>query len=608
MLFLGALLKSRKLKKSRSETTTGELSSSAPPAPPAHEKPEKPLTSHSPPPQLKLRRPNSMASSISVSLFKRKDRGDLESLREHDFLGYLNRPGSYDGNPMPALSRQGTQATSAANGLAALRINTPSSFRSLDPAIPPPPLPKDSPRQTVSPQSSSAGSSTSHTSSTPRPQSSPTQLAKPSFLTLPQSDTSFDGFNVTIDFTKFETTKVDAPVRPDPSPPRRITNHDFLFLIDDCPGLDHGEWEMICDIVHGVSRRLIPVLATVKDSSHTPELPTEAPSIAIRFVNHPRAVSRVTDLTQIRNIFGWVTPREISKHVSRTAKNPTHAGIPPLRTLEYHFWDIYNKKLQKNAWVGQTPSTIVLFTSSPLGNRPEDTDLFVAKCAETLNGDQVPLPLISIMIVQCNADAVLHRQLVDTRRMIVWEWYMPKGRGNPPSPTRKPPARGSTLNPHVQEQKTRPRRDWVDIVTCMDWERAGGIASIKDLVQDELLRGIHRRKRLQREVAMAYLTYLGKEDSSPPATTKFSSVATDVVNINPRSMYYGGRGGQQTWTPREDPYSASGGWVVARAVETSDVDYTPDFLQHAKLVAPVPAAIGVSPSSPGPPGRIDYYD
>jgi len=570
-----------------------------------------PLNSHSSPPQLKLRRPSSIGSSISVSLFKRNDNGDLESLPEPDFPRHSHSPASYDCNSITASPRRGTQAASAANGLAALRINTPSSFRSIETVVPPPPLPKDSPRQTVSPQFSSAGWSTSPTpliSSTLPSRSSPVQPAKPSFLSLPPSDTSSDTFNVTIDFTKFETTKIDPPVRHNPSPPRRIENHDFLFLIDDSPGIDHRGWDMICEIVHGVSRRLIPILGSVNDPSPTPPLPAEAPSIAIRFVNHPRAVSRLTNLAEIRGIFGWVTPGGIPTHVSRTAKTSSPAGIPPLRTLEYHFWEFYNEKLQRNAWVGQTPSSIILFACSPLGNRPEDIDLFIAKCAETLNGDQVPLPLISIMIVQCNMDAVLHRQLLDTRRKITWEWYMPRGKGNRISPARKPLARGSNLNPAVPEQQKRPRRDWVDIITCMDWERMGGIASIKVLVENELLRGIHRRKLIQREVAMEYLTHLGKEDSAAQTTVKSSRVATEVVNINPRNIYYGGGGGGETRTPPEDSHTDSDGRTVAVAGETSDIEYTPDFLQHTKHVEPVPAAPAVSQSSPGSPGRIDYYD
>ena len=188
---------------------------------------------------------------------------------------------------------------------------------------------------------------------------------------------------------------------------------------------------------------------------------------------------------------------------------------PPLRTLEYHFWNVYNEKLQKNAWIGQTPTTIILFTSSPLGTRPEDMDLFIAQCAELLNADQVPLPLISIMVVQCNSDLNLHRQLVDTRRIINMEWYAPRPKPtSPPTIGRKPVAKGSIFSPaRIPEWKRRPQRDWVDIITCVDWERAGGISAIKEIIEDDIHRGIHRRKKLQKEAAMNYLTHLGKENA-----------------------------------------------------------------------------------------------
>jgi hypothetical protein len=170
------------------------------------------------------------------------------------------------------------------------------------------------------------------------------------------------------------------------------------------------------------------------------------------------------------------------------------------------------------------------------------------------------------------------------------------------------------LNSSVPEQKKRPQRDWVDVITCMDWERTGGIASIKNLVEDELQRGIHRRKRVQREVAMAYLTHLGKEDSSPSTatTTKSSSVATEVVNINPRSMYYGnGGGGGGMWTPPPEEHGfrgTVGGRDPVAVGGYSESDYTPDFLQHAKPVVPFAPTPKISSPSPASPGRIDYYD
>jgi hypothetical protein len=183
----------------------------------------------------------------------------------------------------------------------------------------------------------------------------------------------------------------------------------------------------------------------------------------------------------------------MSHHPSSTQKQ-SPANIPPLRTLEYHFWTVYNEKLQKNAWVGQTPTTIILFSSSPVGNRLEDMDLFIARCAEKLNHDQVPLPLISIMIVQCNADPILHRQLAETRRSITGEWYTPR---TTPKPTMSPPPaaggngrgggpppRRSMLNPYIPEQRRRPQRDWVDFITCVDWERAGGLSAIKGMIEE----------------------------------------------------------------------------------------------------------------------------
>jgi hypothetical protein len=166
------------------------------------------------------------------------------------------------------------------------------------------------------------------------------------------------------------------------------------------------------------------------------------------------------------------------------------------------------------------------------------------------------------------------------------------------------------LNPYVPEQKKRPQRDWVDVITCMEWERTGGVASIKNLVDDELQRGIHRRKKVQREVAMEYLTHLGKEDSSTTARTKSSGVATEVVNINPRSMYYGNGGGSGLWTPPPEEHGFRAG-VGGRELPVrgySEPDYTPDFLQHAKPVVPVAPTPIVQSRSPASPGRIDYYD
>jgi hypothetical protein len=421
------------------------------------------------------------------------------------------RPSRYALNTEAILN---SQSKSAINGLAALRISTPDNPLSntsrpsnISHSTDPEKHMSDSrPESPLSPIYSSSPQLSTPDSSSPRIAES-----KPVFL----SDTPFDSFNVNIDFTKFENTNPEPPPNPKPTS-KRITNHDFLFLVDDGPGIDHRAWDTICDLVYGVSKRLIPLAA--REASQQSDLPPENPTISIRFINNHRNISRVQNLTQIRNVFNWVTPRDTPKyhrhHPMAAQKSPAH--IPPLRILEYYFWNVYNEKLQKNAWVGQIPTTLVLFTSSPLGNRPEDMDLFVAKCAEKLNADQVPLPLVSILIVQCNTDPILHRQLVDTRRMITWEWYTPKPKLSASPATNGRRSRGSMLMPQIPEPKRRPQRDWVDIITCVDWERAGGLPAIKGMIEEEIKRGTEKRKHLQREVAMNYLSNLGKENTSLP--------------------------------------------------------------------------------------------
>ena len=97
---------------------------------------------------------------------------------------------------------------------------------------------------------------------------------------------------------------------------------------------------------------------------------------------------------------------------------------------------------------------------------------------------------------------------------------------------------------HIPEPKRRPRRDWVDIVTCVDWERAGGISAIKEIIEDEIHRGIHRRKKLQREVAMNYLTHLGKANASQVQEDK----RTKVENSN----YIPGNDRGVSWVGEEE--------------------------------------------------------
>jgi len=368
-------------------------------------------------------------------------------------------------------------------------------------------------RDTDPSERSSNGLQSSSRVTSPGSPSTPDTLPTPpstdnTFLSLNTSESQTDIFNLNIDFTEFENTKIDLPKQQNST---RITNHEFLLLIDDGPGIDHRAWDTICDLVYGVTKRLLPT--TSKDPSQIQDLPPSAPKISIRFVNNYRHVPRVYNLNQIRHIFNWVTPRDAAKHPQRNNIPPrptqTPPMTPPIRTLEYYFWSTYNEKLQKNAWVGKEPTTIILFSSSPLSNRPEDMDLFVAKCAEKLNANHVPLPMMSIIVVQCNVDVNLQRQLVDTKRMIVSEMYTPKIK-LPPQTTRK--SRGSMLNPVIAQARVRPQRDWVDIVTCVEWQHAG-LQGIKNVIEEEIQRGIQRRKKVQKEAALDYLTHLGKESS-----------------------------------------------------------------------------------------------
>jgi len=497
-----------------------------------------------------MQRTQSIASVASLSIFRKRDK-DWDNLydnfetnsvsHEHhsDELDDSERHEFAVLSPSPRRSRYAlntnaminSQSKSATNGLAALRINTPNTIRpSLDgPAHRGshdlPHLPEE---DSLHSPPQSPGYSSPITPDSPLP---PLPEERPSYLQLPTPDTSFDSFNLNIDFTKFENTKVEVPKPKSQPASKRITNHDFLFLVDDGPGIDHRGWDGICDLIHGVTKRLVP--STAANPQISTDLPADAPNITLRFINNPRHIARITNLTQIRNIFNWVTPRDLTRfsparHPSLQQKPGPH--IPPLRILEYYFWNIYNTKLQKNAWVGQQiPTTIILFTSSPLANRAEDMDLFVAKCAEKLNADQVPLPLVSIMVVQCNNDPILHRQLADTKRMITWEWYTPKPKLpiSSTQPGRK--GRQSMLNPAVPEAKKRPQRDWVDIITCVDWERAGGMNALKGMVEGEIRSGTQRRRNLQKEFAMNYLTTLGK-DTSPPRETVVPKVVTTQRN------------------------------------------------------------------------------
>jgi hypothetical protein len=584
---LGAFLRGGRSKKPPSDTSSA-------PNPPERRQ------SSSLPPQARVQRTYSIGSVASLSMFRRKDNRDWDTINQTqiksnapptpdysddgDLVVELasRRPSRYTLNPKPTLH---SPSTSATNGLAALRISTPDNLSHSKDTPRPSNISRSTdvekntldsrPESPLSPVYSASPQLSTPDSSSPRIAES-----KPVFLSLPNSDS--DTFNVNIDFTKFETTKVELPPKSQPTS-KRITNHDFLFLVDDGPGIDHRAWDTICDLVHGVSKRLIPHVA--KDASQLFDLPPENPTISIRFINNHRHISRITNLTQVRNTFKWVTPRDTPKynrhHPMAAQKGPAH--IPPLRILEYYFWNLYNEKLQKNAWVGRNPTTIVLFTSSPLGNRPEDMDLFVAKCAEKLNGDQVPLPLISILVVQCNTDPILHRQLVDTRRMITWEWYTPKPKLNAaPANTRR--SRGSMMNSPVVEPKPRPQRDWVDIVTCVDWERAGGLSAIKSMIEEEIRKGTEKRKRLQREVAMNYLSNLGKETINPAPQQQTPQQSPLPQNDN------------------DDDYdfTTDGYPDIVRTSPRQTDKYSPEYTHHSRGTE----SLGILPAGRG----IQYYD
>ena len=536
-------------------------------------------------------------------MFRKKDRWDSDAW-ERD----LDTSSENERRSIRALN---SQSISATNGLATLRINTPSNFR---------PSAETAHQSTLSRETSLDESTIANASniapelplstflvppilSTPDSLSRTPVHSKTSFLTLPTADSSFDTFNMNIDFTNFET-KVETFI-PYESPPRRITNHDFLFLVDDGPGIDHRAWDTVCDIVSGVTKRLIPLPA--KDPTQTLiESPPEAPTISVRFVNSPRNIPRIQNVAQIRNIFNWVTPREISKYHKNhlTVQKPPRANIPPLRSLEYHFWTIYNERLQKNAWVGQAPMTVILFSSSPLGNRPEDMDLFIAKCAEKLNDDQVPLPLVSIMVVQCNADPILHRQLAETRRAIAGEWYTPRSVQKPRPPPTSGNARGaprrSTLNAYIPEQRKRPQRDWVDIITCMEWERAGGLRAIKGMITEQIGRGALRRRKLQREVAMNYLTHLGKEN--PPMMTSQVSEGTQKVVETTKVTEYE-VSSREHWGREQEEYRRR---TVSSQRDRMDIGHgvgNSDNYNHQHHHQRGTASHGIIHT-----GRIDYFD
>src|SRR5271163_3355983 len=121
---LGAFLRGGKSKKSTSETTTLSSSTPIPPTPPSPIDKKLP----SPPPQLRPQRAHSVTSSSSLNMFRKKDKSNLDSIDADGWQPDLdeNNMLSLENVPQHGLN---SQSMSATNGLAALRINTPSSFR-----------------------------------------------------------------------------------------------------------------------------------------------------------------------------------------------------------------------------------------------------------------------------------------------------------------------------------------------------------------------------------------------------------------------------------------------------------------------------------------------
>ena len=240
-----------------------------------------------------------------------------------------------------------------------------------------------------------------------------------------------------------------------------------------------------------------------------------------------------------------------------------------------------------------------MFASSPLGNRPEDLDLFVAKCADRLNAERIPLTMVSIVIVQMTVDQVLQRQLVDARRAIVSELYRPvQIRGGQQGP-------GGVRRGNVAvggEMKKRPQRDWVDIITCGEWDRMGMIPRV---VEDEILRGMGRRREVQKEVAMNYLTTLGKENT--PVTTPVTENVISIGGIGSESPVDGSAivgdvqresgdvesEGRESWGEQDDFVRERG---IGLGVEGNVLrEKHPEFLRPPVEYAPRP---GESPARP----------
>src|SRR5271154_823288 len=138
---LGNLLRGGKSKKSGSETTSSTNALT-----------DKRQSSSLTPPHLRMQRTHSIASVTSLSMFRKKDKSDFDSMDNSNDFGTLEEPTN-------RRSTINSQSLSATNGLAALRISTPSSFRPSGDTTRPSNISHDTPSEerisNVSPQSTS---------------------------------------------------------------------------------------------------------------------------------------------------------------------------------------------------------------------------------------------------------------------------------------------------------------------------------------------------------------------------------------------------------------------------------------------------------------------
>jgi hypothetical protein len=124
------------------------------------------------------------------------------------------------------------------------------------------------------------------------------------------------------------------------------------------------------------------------------------------------------------------------------------------------------------------------------------------------------------------------------------------------------------------------------------------------MIEEEIQRGTARRKRLQREVAMNYLTGLGKENTTtfqvPEPTLRvvdtFDVTEYEVPRRPSREVSWGG-GGQEGYRGGRVAVPSQRDWGVDNPGK-GGVEYS-DYHHHQRG----PASLGVIHT-----GRIDYYD